>query len=308
MITIRRATHFDNDRIIDLFNREFPEYQRSPKYLDWFESCFSDSESIVCIAEHKNKVIGHYRVSPKLINIKDKTIKAGFGSQAIVDKKFKNKVSIMQITSLAYKISKGIGIEFIFGFPNNNYSIIQEKIEKWIEICRFKSIEFNVKQKPSNNISCVEFSKLTDKEALESIVFCLEQYGNHSIPREAKYYLKRYDNKYKKYFIYENNDLCGMFVTKDYKKVKYHMVDFLVDKNKLDVLWDCFLATRTNNNISLWLCGIIDQNFINDKVKNISHGFQTNFMFKMLSDNKNIKKDISNFNNWCIKMGDSDAF
>ena len=307
MITIRKSTYSDNDKIINLFNREFPEYQRSPDYLDWFEDCFSDSESIVCVAECDNKIIAHYRISPKLVKINGKIIKSGFGSQAIVDKNFKNKVTIMQITSLAYEMARDSGIEFIYGFPNNNYSIIQQKIEKWDEISRFKSIEFTVEQKNKADFYYVEFSKLNDLEILQNLNFCLKLFDN-SILRKAEYYLKRYDDRYKKYFIYKNDKLCGMFISKDYKKKKYHMVDFIVDKKNLDVLWSCFLSSRTNNNISIWLCNTITSDFISKKIKNTSHGFQTNFMFKMLSDNKNLKNDASKFDNWCINMGDSDAF
>ena len=143
-IKIREYTTEDRVKICSLLTRN-TVYQRDPQFWCWINQCLGSMPPIIVVAEINSDVIGHYAIIPHPMMVGGKIITVGFGIHALIDSKFRKEVSIFDITTLAYKLAKERGLKLIYGFPNQEYRLIQEKIERWQKVSFFNSIEFSTK-------------------------------------------------------------------------------------------------------------------------------------------------------------------
>ena len=125
-INIRPYSRGDAKQIFGLFQK-YTKYKRDASFWTWMNRILSDS--IVVVAEEEGNIIGHYAILPRTCVLNNGLeLKAGLGVHAFVAPDRRNEISIFSISSLAYKLAKEKGIDFVYGFPNQNYRLIQEKI------------------------------------------------------------------------------------------------------------------------------------------------------------------------------------
>lgn len=314
-VIIRQGSQSDSRAIINLFNRVSPEYKRDLDFWNWINLKIGDSDSIVVIAELFGKIIAHYCILPKTLVIGRSEHKVGMGIHAVVDSSYKNQVSIIDLTSYANKLAADSGIKMLYGFPNKNYHIIQEKIERWNVVSRFDSIVFKHQLYPSENIQFVEASNVTK----DSLSILLSNINPKKFKVELKntidYYFERYFNHpqslYDIYFIEQMGDCRGFVVLKTYQETTGHIVDFFVDKSidELSLIKGCINNLKATE-ISLWGVNTDFMNSLECLGMNSSAGFRTNFLVKFIDKDfeSNFKQVILDVNNWSLPMGTSDAF
>lgn len=313
-IVIRQGGIEDVDSILKLLNKELPQYWNdNPKdFWVWTNKNLSHKESIITLAEYKNKIIGYYCIIPKLLKINNgcDLIQSGMGIHAVVDSDYRKNVSIMEITNLAYKIAKEHGIKMIYGFPNNNYYLIQEKLEKWDKVEIFNSIEIKMLEKFK---TVYELTEVKNKFNMEVIIDDLL-----SISKDSSYYYDRYINHprslYKSFFVTKNNKKVGLLVTKIFESSKGHIIDFIINKklNYEDVikLSNNYFLDNGIDLLSVWPTSNKFKKAISNIYSKLSDGFNTNFYVKFLDKDfkTKYKNDITNIDNWNLPMGVSDAF
>jgi hypothetical protein len=323
--TIRLATSEDAEKICDLFNRVSPAYERGVDFWLWINRLLSQEKSIIAVAEIEEVVIGHYAIIPQEIVVEDLSFNVGFGIQAVIDPAKSGLVSIFEITNLAYKRAKEVGLKFIYGFPNKNYRLIQEKIERWEKVELFNAYEISINNYPikdeidlntiikinNPNDFLFEISKILDKMTLET---------KWHIDKNLIYYKNRYfHHPHSPYSSYILKDLSGNKACIYLKRFtegntkKGHLIDFIKEdefaiENLLDVTVTIFKKEGVDL-LSLWpVDKEIKQILENKKLTAI--GFDTFFAIKFLDkDFNNRYRDLLlNFDNWRLLMGDSDAF
>lgn len=129
----------DAAQICALFSRHTP-YRRDAAFWSWLNRSFPVRPSIVAVAECAGEIVGHYGILPlELRGPNGAHWLAGHGLHAFVSPAHRDRVSIFQISALAYRLAREAGLEFVFGFPNASYRLVQEKIERWRCVALFKA-------------------------------------------------------------------------------------------------------------------------------------------------------------------------
>lgn len=326
-LTLRLASSIDAEKICLLFKKILPEYDRDINFWMWINRMLSDSNSIIAIAEYSGEIIGHYAIIPQKIIIGDNEHNIGLGIHALILSDQKDLVSIYEISNLAYKEAKMLGLQFIYGFPNKNYRLIQEKIERWKLVALFKAYETEVSNYTFNGKtdaikskrldatfkSFYEISKILEKSHSDSI---------YSLKKSLNYYCNRYlKHPHDLYDVYMVSDRSGnnaclvlkIFYDASTGLIKGHLIDFIKPKEfKTKTLLDIsvlLMKDRKVNLLSFWP--------INKEIKDLfssmkidAEGFDTFFGIKFLNKDfeKKHKEELLNFENWTLNMGDSDAF
>ncbi|MDB2399770.1 GNAT family N-acetyltransferase [bacterium] len=313
-VVIRQGGVGDSTRILEFFNREYPQYRRDSEFWHWINVTLGDSKSLITIAECDDKVVGHYCIIPQTLQLDGVEYSVGMGVHAIVDMEYRKFVSIVDITNHTRKLASDYGMVMLYGFPNQNYHIIQEKIERWDVVSRFDALEFDKSEsnsklefKPIRSISESKFISLISNISVDTSMV--------SIKATPSYYYKRYINHphsiYQSYFIYEDSALCGFVVLKIYEGNIGHIIDYYVDSD-IDIRE---LITTSMNMLNVdkmiqWDTNIKFKKAMIDLGLDTRPSFKTNFLVKFIDKNfeNNNKICILDVTNWNLPMGTSDAF
>tara|TARA_R110000765_G_scaffold141121_2_gene241886 strand:+ start:11 stop:1003 length:993 start_codon:yes stop_codon:yes gene_type:complete len=323
---IRLASASDAENICALFNRVSPEYDRGIDFWLWINRFLSKENSIVVIVEYQQKVVGHYAIIPGEVVLDEKKYQIGFGIHAVIESEVNNLVSIFEVTNLAYKKAKELGLKFIYGFPNKNYRLIQQKIERWQQIGLFSAYEIDINKYLINtDLNKYQIEKITD--STKSILSLAKIFDKKVNPKTKNYFDKSflyYVNRYIKHphkfydsFLIKNQEgNSAIVILKKFREnntIKGHLIDFLHQENfKFETIIDISIFILKKEKIdllSLWhINGEIKEIFENRGLE--PKGFNTFFGLKFLDkDFKKTHQDVLlDFNNWTLMMGDSDAF
>tara|TARA_Y100001973_G_C5208104_1_gene343174 strand:+ start:7957 stop:8907 length:951 start_codon:yes stop_codon:yes gene_type:complete len=313
-IIIRQGSVKDIDSILELFNREIPNHwtDKPRDFWIWTNEYLSNEQSIISIAECEDRIIGYYCIIPKLLKIDNKLVKVGMGIHAVIDSDFKKDVSIMEVTNLAYRIAKESDIKMIYGFPNNNYYLIQEKLERWNKVQIYNSIETEMTEKFDTSYQLKEVDIKYDMNIKDDELV--------SIDKDISYYHTRYikhpRSLYKSFYVIDEItwDVVGLLITKIFNSEKGHIIDFIIDgkvsHKDIIKLSNNYFIDKGITNLSVWPTSIKFKEAIHNLYDNCYDGFNTNFYVKFLDEDFKMKykDEITNINNWNLPMGESDAF
>lgn len=313
-VIIRQGSEADMPLILQFFNKEYPQYRRDSEFWNWINISLGDANSLITIAECDGKVVGHYCIIPRTLLIDNTEYSVGMGIHAIVDVEYRKYVSIVEITNHTKKLAKEFGMVMLYGFPNQNYHIIQEKIERWNVVSRFDAIVYNNSDLESEielhsvpNLGKMQFTSLFSNMKTKKSTIRLKN--------SISYYYERYINHphsiYKPYLVYKDSKLNGFVILKVYDNKLGHIIDFYV-KDTIDMseLIKSSMSKLNVDTITLWETNVDFKNALQSLDLNTTNGFRTNFLVKFLdSDFENTNKSrILDINNWDLPMGTSDAF
>jgi hypothetical protein len=128
----------DAQNIISLLSSNTTQIRDSDFWL-WINRIWPEQESIVVVAEDDGVVVAHYAILPSSVQISGKIIPSGLGVHALVDPAARGRIPIYQITKRCYQIAKERGLKLLYGFPNKNFRLIQEKVEGWHCVNQFNA-------------------------------------------------------------------------------------------------------------------------------------------------------------------------
>ncbi len=311
----------DAPNISELLSSNTP-YLRNEEFWIWINRVLSE-DSIVAVAESMGKIVGHYAVIPRIIKISDLKLKAGIGIHALISPAYRDQLSIFQISTLVYEEARRKGFDLIYGFPNSNYRLIQERIERWKKISVFRTYEcskasINQKNIVGTTLEIVNLLDFSQLYQLNDALECTKRTSTIYLETNASYWLRRYFlHPQKPYEIIKvlYHGVQGFFVIKKYLKngIRYtHIIDYTY--NISQAVLKGFLITifnyysETTDVFSAWKGDRTFEKTIND-LGFVDNGFDTFFGVKILSDKaKSLESSVCDFSNWRLVMGDSDAF
>lgn len=321
MVRIREYKTGDAEKIYSLFSKHTP-YKRDAAFWVWINRLLSEDKSIISVAEKDNQIIGHYAIIPRTCVINTKTYKTGLGIHAFVDPEYRDSISIFDITSHAYQKAKEKNIDFIYGFPNANYRLIQEKIEKWKKVALFNAFEKN----SNNNEQCELFFKweLFDANNFNKIFILnelLEKYGEYDkifFQKTLIFLVNRYlnhpQNLYQAWLLKDQEKYIGFIVTKIFEadnEKRAHIIDFIYTPAYAKETLIKDFEIKFSNSVDKFVLWPFSKEFKRALFKRnfLETGFETFFGIKFFSDaSKEKENQILDFDNWHLPMGDSDAF
>ncbi|USQ03350.1 GNAT family N-acetyltransferase [Aquirufa antheringensis] len=314
-IIIRPYKSGDAEKIFSLFQR-YTDYQRDEAFWVWINRLLT--YSIISVAELKGEIVGHYAILPRTCRLQNGTLlHSGLGIHAFVEPQHRDKVSIFSISSIAYKLAKERGIQFIYGFPNKSYRLIQEKIERWNKVAIFNALV----KKPAQIPSSLKFNwkKVEEHDYLDLLklneLFEKSELKYNGFLSGLDYWHKRYlyhpQKLYEMWKLDHNNLIVGFLVTKLFKVdgfIRLHVIDFQLrgDLKLIDFVPDIECKFSSVTEMVFWPFNIEVAKSLRD-YGYVEEGFDTYFGIKILD--KSIDDSlILNYRNWHLTMGDSDAF
>ena len=321
---IRLGTSKEASGICSLIQKVAPQYKRDIEFWTWINQYINGENSpIISVAEIKGEIIGHYAILPRQIKFNGELMEIGFGIHAVIDNEKTHLVSIFEVSNLAYKTAKAKGLKFIYGFPNKNFRLIQQKIERWERVSLFNALETTIENiELSDQKYCFEELTNSPKDIGKFNVVFDEQTENeyYSFSKSFNYFIQRYfKHPHNLYSIFLAKNKLGksfVLVTKrfdDNDKIKGHLVDYVITENvdHTEII-DASLQILSETGVevfSFWPINSSIKQILMQKGFN-ELGFDTFFGIKFLNkDFKNNFKDLLlDFSNWQLLMGDSDAF
>lgn len=318
-VAIRLYRKGDASGINEMFTKYTP-YLRDDAYWVWINRIVGESVSV--IAELDGRIIGHYAVVPRDLLVNNKIFKAALGIHAFVDPDFRNEVSIFEISSYLYNIARDRGIQIIYGFPNINYRQIQIRIERWKEVSLFKSYELLSGQISDDIKTSVQLDELKSFNyehlfQLSEMLTSLKMVDEVRLNVNTNYWINRYmlnpQKPYQLYALSRCNIPVGYMVTKRYenKGIRYsHIIDYVLSDNLyMDDMISSYLNYEKSkcDCFSFWKGSLLFKQSI-EKRGFVRTGFETFLGVKILDKSLSELNVLLNFDNWCLVMGDSDAF
>lgn len=320
MIEIRPYRAGDAEKICKLLTNHTP-YRRDIDFWIWINRLIGNRDSIISVATNKDEIVGHYAIVPmSVLTSNSNKLNAGLGIHALINPEYRNQVSIFSISALAYQMATNRGIDFIYGFPNKSYRLIQQKIERWEKVSIFNAyVKRLSKTKQELFFKWVPFDK-EDPQNIGRLNNLLDLTLSKSIrvKKPLWYYLTRYLNHphklYSCFLIQRNNIDFGFIVTKIYKSDTVncaHIVDYIVNDTDLFELVLTDFENYFSNFADLSTQWPVSSDFERSllKLSYEQNGFDTFFGIKFLSERGlSYKTELLEVKNWELMMGDSDAF
>ncbi len=310
----------DAEGIYNLFTRE-TSYKRDAAFWVWINRMLSDERSIIVVAEEEGVIVGHYAIIPRNSSIGGVNFKSGLGIHAFIASDFRNVVSIFSITKIAYQVALDRNIDFIYGFPNANYRLIQEKIEKWQKVSIFHAYEKKTEKALKKDMSFT-WEKVTKNNLkfyfhINSLLETNRKDMNY-FDQSLNYYINRFlhhpQKPYENWLLWKDGICVGSVVTKSFSEgseQRAHLIHYLLSSEialskvlgDFELLYIDRADVFTNWPISPhFTLALVDAGYL-------PTGFDTFFGVKCLSEKAmKSEKKLLDFNNWELFMSDSDVF
>lgn len=314
MIEIRECRLEDSIEVAKLFS-DNTDYSWDYSYWLWCNSLLSDSFGAIGIVD--GKIVAYYSVIESQLFHNDVELKTGLAVHAFVHPMYREVISILDITKYVYQMAQERKLDFIYGFPNKDFCIIQEKIERWRKVKKFKALTCSKYEYFIDRYNFTEIKSLYDV----SEMFVGNKIDNYfTLKRDLSFFLKRYQfHPTKKYSYYHisNSGKSALVILKVYEEnniKRGHLVDFV---NPQSMPEESIIAISSrilfeDLNVDLVVNWPINKRFYNLMLSKgfAEDGFETFFGFKIINNglDEDLIRDLSQLDNWELKMGDSDVF
>ena len=314
----------DEMKITDLF-LQCSSHKRTTGFWQWINRNCPFGNSIVVVGEIDGRIIGTYAVMPNLLQIGANNYKTGFAIQLIVHLEYRSFRNTISLTKMVLNECKKVGMEFIFGFPNDTAFPLHIKAMGWNHLSDFNSMEIysreitfdfnfdqNIKIQRVNN-----FSKEINDVYLNSSPAILNKI--QIIRNQSFLNWRFFDHPIEHYVTFVariREKISGYIVLKIYYKdgtIYGHLVDFLTNKENDELIFQALLYQAIEffkyskvDIVSTW-CPRTSPYFpILDLIGFKASGFNTHFVLKPIIND--INTNFLNYDNWFLSMADSDAF
>ena len=310
----------DEAQILALF--EEIGHRHSHQFWEWINLRCPFGETIFEVAEANGRIVGHYSVIPTPGSIAGRTLSSGLAIHAAVHPEFRNVTTIMTLCNDVYGQCMDRGLDFIYGFPNNNIWPIKVRLLDWISLGQITTLELGLSgatsYKYDSGVYVEEVEFLTPNLLPEVLSDAMD--GLDLIQKDAAYlnwrYVERPDVEYTLLAARSNQDGKGYVVLKTYQKdeIRYgHIVDIGVSQIDHEDLYQALIMSAIEwaqktilDVISCWAGDRAPHRRLLDKLGFHPTGFATNFGCRLLSSRA--RREELSLERWSFCMGDSDAF
>lgn len=114
----------DEEQIIALFNEvfgsEFRQYRNPDQWVhDYIDNPLGPSVIYLAVDESA-RIVGHYALSRRVLEFKNRSIPAGLSLDTMVSPKYRGRGIFGKLARRAYSNAAENGIHLVYGFPNDN--------------------------------------------------------------------------------------------------------------------------------------------------------------------------------------------
>ncbi len=296
-------------QILELFKKTFNR-ELSEQFWKWRFEKNPFGNPIIKVALLNQRIVGQYSLHPISLSYGTNNFKSLFSMTTMTDPEFSGQGIMTHLANEVYEKSHKLGFSLIFGFANDNSLHMFTKKLNFYKISTMN--EFTIS---SSNIPIFEeYYNLIQVNNFQNENLAIQNLSQIEVPRTNKFMSWRFINhpsvNYHIYKILDGSDQSSYFVLKIYENT-CHIVDFLPSyslKSLNTILKQSTLLCKKYglSKISLW-CNEPHFLFYLKKIGFEKTLTNTHLIIKFLDESidKNIFK---NFNNWNLRMADSDVF
>ncbi len=329
-MVITRHGKGDRERVCQLFTRH-TSYLRDTAFWLWIHRIWPDEDSIIYLAKDGEDVVGHYAVLPfTLCNGKER-LRAGLGVHAFIAPPYRKKMPIFYLTRQCYQACKEEGIDVLFGFPNENFRLIQEKVEGWHCVSSFLAWTRPVKSEDLPSLSLpsslavrpLDWNAPADLALLDDLFTLSPSPAAFHVPRSLSLWKRRFAQHpqvtYRPFFVFssksEETFPLAAFVLKEFENLeKNELVGHLMDYVALPPLSHAALIDASVSafsprvsSLAYWPVHSVMEDTLREKGF-IEDGFSTFFAIKILNDSLEEHPLLRKKKAWHLPLSLSDAF
>ena len=303
---------FNLDRELE----EHPFNRRSKLNYIWkFNDKNQFGKSISFFATYKKKIIAHFGAIPLGWYLNSKYTLGSCSIAMMVTPEWQSKGLIKFVGDKVFHDLKKNKVDFVYGFPNEKAYLLHKNI-------------WNYKDAFVQNLYLINRKKIIEENNKEFVIAPINKFKKsfdlfwsknrkdykNILDRRSSFlnwrYLKRPDDQYKPFFVYQKKKMIGYFILKKYfdgKTLTIHVIDLFfkdTSQSNFNKLFKTIFSyinknQKTFDNISLWING---SRKISNSLLNL--GFRIISSRKMIYKNLLGKKDL-NLNKMYFTMGDT---
>jgi len=272
-------------------------------------------KSVNYFSEYNNKIIAHFGAIPLGWYLNSKYTLGSCSIAMMVTPEWQSKGLIKFVGDKVFDDLKKNKVDFVYGFPNEKAYLLHKNI-------------WNYKDAFNQNLYLINLKKIIEENNKEFVITPIDKFEKsydlfwsknrkdykNILDRRSSFlnwrYLKRPDDQYKPFFVYQKKKLLGYFILKKYydgKTLTIHVIDLFfkdTSQSNFNKLFKNIFSyikknQKTFDNISLWING---SRKINNSLLNL--GFRIISSRKMIYKNLLSKKNL-NLNKMYFTMGDT---
>lgn len=225
----------DFESLMMLYEKVFPGYMSEDLWI-WKNITNPNGNFYTILMKDKDKVISAYSVAPKKFSINCIIFPCVLSMDTMTDEDYRGRGISTYLARLTYEYAKRKGAYFVYGFPNKiSRHLIFNKVN-WVFFGKRDFIRKNISKgvKLANSMEIYSIKEIGkfDKDYNN---FWEEFKKNYPIiiNKDSIYLNWRFVNhpltKYKKFLIYEENEIIGYFILKRFKDKEGHTLGHIVD-------------------------------------------------------------------------------
>jgi len=327
---VKKVEKNDIQRVLDLFAVADPRHIRNISFYLWrnFNNPFGESLSYVILDGNSEVPIGHYSFSPCYFSFFNKRFKVALAQQAVIHPDYRSSSNIYKLANFALNDLKKQGFDFVFGFPNDKFRLVQEKLLRWDQICIFPAKVFSISSILKESTVTDNFPRYTfkrvNKKDLEQRKEEIDKYLTEKNENNQSKLKMLVDTKWLEWRFFNNpREHYILFLA----EINKHFAGIIVVKpfyNGEELIGHIVHLEGTNSAV---VKGLIYQglhylfkelkvqklvnwplSFLNLDNSMITKGFYTNLYSKNLNLSKSEYSKITCISNWELHMSYSDVF
>ncbi len=317
-----RSARVEDAPAIIAFLREC-NYDSDERFWRWINWECPHGETMIEVATAGDRVVGHYAVLPRHLNVNGAAVKAGQAIHAAVHPEFRGLAILIGLMRRIVQRCRQEHIPFLFAFPNDRIWLVYLRLLEWQPIGDVVALEYplgDCRGDVDDSASIVLHDRPDFDERYQHIA---ERDGfrkKTSVMKDRAYLDWRYArHPNARYQLLEarvaNGHLGGYLVLKYYEKagVHYgHIVDLGLNRDSPTIfprLVSRALKVFQARHVDIASCWMVDGTPYAGPLREIGFrqtGFATHMAYRLIDPD--FGRPAFRLDDWCVVMGDSDAF
>ncbi|MDP6173588.1 MAG: GNAT family N-acetyltransferase [Rhodospirillales bacterium] len=315
----------DEDGIVDLFLHASP-HLRTTGYWRWANQEGPFGPSIVEVIQDGPRIVGHYAIKPMGFELAGQSLMGGFALHAVIHEDYRDFSNLMTLLDRTADRCGDAGLDFLYGFPNDNIWAVNKRMMNWREIDQLKPLQLplnRMESRESTPSGRIEIKRIAAfDEGFDGLWRNSVEHDAalNAVARDRRFLTWRFSchplHHYPAYGAFRDGRPVGLAVLKIYwngEKKTGHLVELVISKEKTDQVREALLAHvfatfrwQKVDLISLWMSPANPHLPCLTKMGFEGGDWHTNFGYLPL--NPALSDGLSQTANWHLSMADSDAF
>lgn len=298
-------------------------YDPNERSWSWINRESPHGPALVELAWAQGRVVGHYGVLPRAVQMEDKVVHAGLAIHAAVHPQFRGLVILQELLGRMIERCRLEQIQFIYGFPRRDVWLLYSRLFDWKLMGELVTLELPVPAFPGGEGSGQKIrlvKRAVFDERYEPLDGSEVLAGLNHVRKDAEFARWRYAHHPKVDYsllelLGEKGGLLGYLVLKLYEKEgrRYgHLVDLALRREAISSFQEWvsaalqWFAERGVGTASCWMLRNSPYFTALDRMGFQPAGFTTYVGYRLVDPNFPVEK--LRLDAWHMVMGDSDAF